>query len=59
MAAVVVDGVLTGLLAVACGWMGNVHHIGYTVASRSSWGMRGSYFPVVLRTFVGFLWFGL
>lgn len=45
-------GVLTGLLAVACGWMGENHHIGFTVSSRFSWGMQGSYFPVVLRVFV-------
>jgi hypothetical protein len=36
-------GMLTGLLAVACGWMGENHHIGFTVASRFSWGMRGAY----------------
>lgn len=51
-------GVLTGLLAVACGWMGENHHIGFTVSSRFSWGMRGSYFPVVLRVFVACMWFG-
>lgn len=36
-------GIFTGLLAVACGWMGERHHIGFSVASRFSWGMRGSY----------------
>lgn len=55
----IVGGVLTGLLAVACGWMGENHHIGFTVSSRFSWGMRGSYFPVVLRVFVACIWFGL
>jgi NCS1 family nucleobase:cation symporter-1 len=39
----VVGGILAGLLAVACGWMGENHHIGFTVSSRFSWGMRGSY----------------
>ncbi|KAH7309826.1 permease for cytosine/purines, uracil, thiamine, allantoin-domain-containing protein [Stachybotrys elegans] len=55
---VIVGGVLTGLLAVACGWMGANHHIGFTVSSRSTWGMRGSYFPVLLRVFVSCMWFG-
>ncbi|KAL4773513.1 permease for cytosine/purines, uracil, thiamine, allantoin-domain-containing protein [Aspergillus nidulans var. acristatus] len=50
---------LTGLLSVFCGWMGEVHHIGFTVSSRFSWGMRGSYFPVILRSFVGCMWFGM
>ena len=39
--------------------MGENHHIGFTVSSRFSWGMRGSYFPVVLRVFVACIWFGL
>lgn len=39
----IVGGVLTGLLSVACGWMGASHHIGFTVSSRFSWGMRGSF----------------
>ncbi|EQL01802.1 NCS1 family nucleobase:cation symporter-1 [Ophiocordyceps sinensis CO18] len=56
---VIVGGVLTGLLAVACGWMGEYHYIGFTVCSRFSWGMRGSYFPVIIRVFVGSIWFGL
>ncbi|KIW77744.1 hypothetical protein AYO21_04863 [Fonsecaea monophora] len=56
---VILGGVLTGLLAVACGWMGENHHIGFTVSSRFSWGMQGSYFPVVLRIFVACMWFGM
>ncbi|KAM4067150.1 purine-cytosine permease family protein [Hirsutella rhossiliensis] len=56
---VIVGGFMTGLLAVACGWMGELHHIGFTVCSRFSWGMRGSYFPVIIRVFVGSIWFGL
>ncbi|OJD20027.1 hypothetical protein AJ78_00043 [Emergomyces pasteurianus Ep9510] len=55
----VVGGMLTGLLAVACGWMGERQNIGFTVASRFSWGMRGSYFPVLIRVFVGSMWFGM
>lgn len=55
----VVGGIITGILAVVCGWIGAKHHIGYTVSSRFSWGMYGSYFPVILRTFVGCIWFGI
>ncbi|KAJ5090049.1 hypothetical protein N7532_008733 [Penicillium argentinense] len=59
IAVVVVGGILAGLLAVACGWMGENHYIGFTVSSRFSWGMRGSYFPVILRSFVSCMWFGM
>lgn len=55
----IVGSTITGLLAVACGWVGEKHHIGYTVSSRFSWGMYGSYFPVLLRIFVGAIWLGL
>jgi hypothetical protein len=55
----IVGGILTGLLAVGCGWMGENHHIGFTVSSRFSWGMQGSYFPVTLRIFVACMWFGM
>ncbi|KAL4978851.1 permease for cytosine/purines, uracil, thiamine, allantoin-domain-containing protein [Aspergillus desertorum] len=40
---IILGSFLTGLLSVFCGWMGEVHHIGFTVSSRFSWGMRGSY----------------
>jgi NCS1 family nucleobase:cation symporter-1 len=38
-----IGGILAGFLAVACGWLGEVHHIGFTVSSRSAWGMRGAF----------------
>ncbi|KII93910.1 hypothetical protein PLICRDRAFT_694993 [Plicaturopsis crispa FD-325 SS-3] len=55
----VVGGLATGLLSISCGWMGERHHIGFTVASRFTWGMRGAYFPVLIRTFTTIFWDGL
>ncbi|KAG1845141.1 permease for cytosine/purines, uracil, thiamine, allantoin-domain-containing protein [Suillus subluteus] len=55
----VIGGLLLGVLCVACGWMGERHHIGFTVACRFSWGMRGAYFPVIFRAFVIIFWDGL
>ncbi|KAJ7804078.1 permease for cytosine/purines, uracil, thiamine, allantoin-domain-containing protein [Mycena olivaceomarginata] len=46
--ALVIGAIGTGCLSVACGWMGERHHIGFTVASRFTWGMRGAYFPVIV-----------
>ncbi|BFZ60594.1 hypothetical protein YB2330_001634 [Saitoella coloradoensis] len=59
MACVTVGGILTGFLAVACGWMGEVHKIGFTVSSRFSYGMRGAYFTVIIRAFIASMWFGM
>ncbi|KAG1732592.1 permease for cytosine/purines, uracil, thiamine, allantoin-domain-containing protein [Suillus lakei] len=55
----VIGGLIVGVLCVACGWMGERHHIGFTVACRFSWGMRGAYFPVIIRAFVIIFWDGL
>ncbi|KAG2112014.1 permease for cytosine/purines, uracil, thiamine, allantoin-domain-containing protein [Suillus discolor] len=52
----VICGLIVGVLCVTCGWMGERHHIGFTVACRFCWGMRGAYFPVIVRAFV---WDGL
>ncbi|KZP26398.1 NCS1 family nucleobase:cation symporter-1 [Athelia psychrophila] len=59
MACVVIGALIVGMLSVACGWMGEIHHIGFTVSSRFSWGTRGGYFPVVLRAFSGVFYFGI
>ncbi|KAJ7264760.1 permease for cytosine/purines, uracil, thiamine, allantoin-domain-containing protein [Mycena rebaudengoi] len=57
--ALVIGAMCTGCLSVACGWMGERHHIGFTVASRFTWGMRGAYFPVIVRSFTTIFWDGL
>ncbi|KAK7447423.1 hypothetical protein VKT23_014133 [Stygiomarasmius scandens] len=57
--ALVIGAICAGILSVACGWMGERHHIGFTVASRFTWGMRGAYFPVIIRTFTTIFWDGL
>ena len=36
-----------------------VYHFGFPVASRVSWGMRGGFFPVFVRTLVGTIWNGI
>ncbi|KXT17659.1 hypothetical protein AC579_9041 [Pseudocercospora musae] len=46
-------------LCVVCGWVGGSHHICYNVAARSPWGMRGTYFPVLIRTIPGIVWNGI
>ncbi|CDK25867.1 unnamed protein product [Kuraishia capsulata CBS 1993] len=59
IACVVVGSLLTGLLAISCGWMGEMYQIGFTVSSRYSYGFYGSYIPVVIRSFIACMWFGM
>ncbi|KAF9261587.1 hypothetical protein L218DRAFT_930828 [Marasmius fiardii PR-910] len=56
---IVVGSLFVGLLSVVCGWMGERHHIGFPVVCRFTWGMRGSYFPVIIGTFTAIFWDGL
>jgi hypothetical protein len=48
MACVVIGALITGMLSVISGMPGEIHHIGFTVISRCSWGMKGSYFVSLL-----------
>ncbi|KAG7087947.1 hypothetical protein E1B28_011991 [Marasmius oreades] len=57
--AIVVGSLFVGLLSVACGWMGERHHIGFSVACRFTWGMRGSYFPIIVSTSTSIFFDGL
>ncbi|BEJ12934.1 hypothetical protein CspHIS471_0301080 [Cutaneotrichosporon sp. HIS471] len=59
MACVVIGAIITGMLSVVSGTPGEVHHIGFTVVSRVTWGLRGGLFPVALRTFTSIWWFGI
>lgn len=59
MACVVIGALITGFLSVVSGMPGEIHHIGFTVISRVSWGMKGAYFPVCLRVFTAIWWFGI
>ncbi|KAL8960260.1 MAG: hypothetical protein Q9193_003003 [Seirophora villosa] len=59
MAMVIVGCVIIGVLAVLCGWLGSHHHVGFTVASRSAWGLRGAFWPVLNRVMTGCVWMGV
>ncbi|KAF4123664.1 permease [Geosmithia morbida] len=37
----------------------SVYHFGFPVACRIPWGLRGAYFPVVVRVLVGTIWVGV
>ncbi|KAF7510903.1 hypothetical protein GJ744_005733 [Endocarpon pusillum] len=59
MGMVVCAAVVIAFLAVGAGWMGSHQHLGFTVVSRSSWGMRGAFWPVLNRVVVGCIWMGI
>jgi hypothetical protein len=46
------------LTSITFQWIGGSHHVTYTVASRASWGMRGTWFAVAIRVMPGLVWDG-
>ena len=59
MGIVVGAALVSGILAVVCGWMGSHQYLGFTVASRASWGMRGAFWPVLNRIMTASIWMGV
>lgn len=50
---------VSAIIIVLNGWAAARYHIGYPVLSRSSFGIYGQYFVVVLRSILGIIWGGV
>ncbi|KAL2443997.1 Allantoin permease [Exophiala dermatitidis] len=51
--------VLTGTVCALSGYVGSDYRIGFPVSSRLSWGVRMSWFPVLVRAFMALMWLGI
>ncbi|KAI1480299.1 uracil permease [Daldinia eschscholtzii] len=56
MMIIVVGRLLISAFAVLIAWCGIRWHIGFTVQNRYTWGMRGSYIPLLQRILLNFIW---
>jgi NCS1 family nucleobase:cation symporter-1 len=59
MGVVVGGSAVVEIVAVVAGWIGSHDHLGFTVMSRASWGMRGGYWPVLNRIMTACIWVGI
>lgn len=59
MAIVVVSRLVVSAFACVVGWCGLTWHVGFTVQNRFTWGMRGSYIPLLQRSLLNFIWTAL
>ena len=50
------SNVIITMFTTFCAWCGLTYHIGFTVQNRFSWGMRGSYIPLIQRVMLNFIW---
>lgn len=50
---------LAGCFVAILGRVGAVYHISFPVACRTSFGMYGSYWPILNRVVLAFVWFGV
>ncbi|RDW75665.1 hypothetical protein BP5796_06486 [Coleophoma crateriformis] len=57
--AILVGGFLSGLVAFLCGEPGVLYHLGFPMMSRSTFGMYGSYFVIMMKTFVNIIFCGI
>ncbi|KAF2855491.1 NCS1 nucleoside transporter family protein-like protein [Plenodomus tracheiphilus IPT5] len=56
MLIIVVSRVLIALFSMLTAFTGLKWHIGFTVQNRYSWGLRGSFIPLVQRIMLNFIW---
>ncbi|KAF2400573.1 hypothetical protein EJ06DRAFT_397208 [Trichodelitschia bisporula] len=56
---VFIGSVLAGLISFVSGEPGVKYHVGFPMMSRVGFGMYGSYFVIMLKCFVNFIYFGI
>lgn len=56
MAIIVVSRFIVSFFACVIAWCGLTWHIGFTVQNRFTWGLRGSYIPLLQRVLLNFIW---
>ncbi|KAH9436015.1 hypothetical protein MCOR02_004925 [Pyricularia oryzae] len=56
MAIIVIARFVVSLFSIIVGWCGLTWHIGFSVQNRFTWGMRGSYIPLLQRCLLNFIW---
>ncbi|KAI0312126.1 permease for cytosine/purines, uracil, thiamine, allantoin-domain-containing protein [Amylostereum chailletii] len=56
MAVIIVARAIITFFASFIAWCGLRWHIGFTIQNRFSWGMRGSYIPLIQRVMLNFIW---
>ncbi|SPO05583.1 related to uracil permease [Cephalotrichum gorgonifer] len=56
MAIIVVSRFIVSFFACVIAWCGLTWHVGFTVQNRFTWGLRGSYIPLLQRCLLNFIW---
>ncbi|THW05324.1 NCS1 nucleoside transporter family protein-like protein [Aureobasidium pullulans] len=56
MMVIVVGKLLVTFFSTLIAWCGLRWHIGFTVQNRYTWGLRGSYIPLLQRILLNFIW---
>ncbi|KAL1894044.1 hypothetical protein Sste5346_006186 [Sporothrix stenoceras] len=56
MMVIVLGRLLITLFSTLVAWCGLRWHIGFTIQNRFSWGLRGSYIPLLQRVLLNFIW---
>ncbi|KAK7024500.1 hypothetical protein VNI00_016252 [Paramarasmius palmivorus] len=58
MLTVIIGQIIVGIAVALNGMPGGQWHIGFPVMNRYVWGMYGSFFPLLMRIMLSFVWYG-
>jgi purine-cytosine permease-like protein len=56
MGVIIISRALIALFSTIIAWCGLQWHIGFTIQNRYTWGLRGSYIPLLQRILLNFIW---
>jgi NCS1 family nucleobase:cation symporter-1 len=56
MMVIVIGKLLVTFFSTLIAWCGLRWHIGFTIQNRFTWGLRGSYIPLLQRVLLNFIW---
>ncbi|KAJ6554889.1 NCS1 nucleoside transporter family [Mycena vulgaris] len=56
---VIIGNIIVGFAVALSGLPGGDWHIGFPVINRYVWGMYGSFFPLLMRIMLSFVWYGV
>ncbi|KAJ7081583.1 NCS1 nucleoside transporter family [Mycena belliarum] len=59
MLAVIIGNTIVGFAVALSGLPGGDWQIGFPIINRSVWGMYGSFFPLLMRIILSFVWYGV
>ncbi|KAH9939657.1 NCS1 nucleoside transporter family [Epithele typhae] len=59
MVSVIIGNLIVAVAVVATGFVGAEWHVGFPIYNRFTWGVFGSFFPLMMRIMLSIVWYGV